>query len=889
MQASRLWVLLGRRGPALTLVFSALSLIPAAGHGQAALADRGVALPPQPIAMPRGALSLVSNPAGLAEVEGTELRLQAALGGRDLTAARHTDLGGSGWGAFVGTGIAALRLGASLEHRSDGIDDGVSGAGISRLGLGAAFGIGDRVQVGASTRLLAAASPDGSSPWSSSFGVLIRPWSWVSLGWTVQGLGSADDAAASDGPAFTTRYAMGVAARPLAGSRRLTATFDVEWQAGGHMTRQQLSLHGEPWRGLGVGLQVRGLPARGRPGAVDELQTTLQLDLGFSHYGVEAGLRSGQAVVTEGDASPAPTLMFGARWSSDVPPSLTQPGAEAVLVPLAGSLDEHGGGKGFARLLLDLDALADDPVVRTVVFRFDDPALSWSQVEELREVIGRIRAAGKRTASYAASYGTRALMVAVATERIGLAPAGTMAARGVGTDFIGLGKALGALGVRVEAVRFGDHKSAPELLTSDAPSEPLRATLRRHVERRWQDFREAVALGRGLTPSDVDVALAQGVVEPESARAARLIDDVQSAHGFERLLRKDGWLATGSSLRPYEPVHWRRSRWGKRERIVVFGLQGDIVDGESGRGLRGGEIGGTSVARELDALREDSAVRGVVMRVDSGGGAVYGSDLIREGLLRLSERTPTVVSMASVAASGGYWLALGSDKIFADRATVTGSIGIWVAKPDISGLLSRLGVGVHPFGLGPGYDATSALRPWSPADLERVRGSLHRYYQMFLRLVAERRKIALDAMPAVAEGRIWLGDEALLMRLVDRRAGLLEAIADVRARADLADPDDTEVVLMPKPGLQLMIGARVMAAVRALGLRSAGQEGDPAALADEEPAWLRAEGKGRRLLSAIGGLAGAAGPWLDRATWLAALPAEAPLALSPLPPEPPGR
>ncbi len=878
-----------RPAAALGLLLGTLCLPPSPAHGQAALADSGIALPPQPVAMPRGALSLVSNPAGLAEVEGTELRLQTAMGGRNLTSGRHTDLGGSGWGAFAGTAVAALRLGASLEHRSGDDAAGSSWAGLARFGLGAAIGLGDRVQIGASTRLLAAAAADGSSPWSSSIGVLFRPWSWVSLGWTVQGLGFADDAGAAGSDALSTRYAMGIAARPLAGSRRLTATFDVEWLAAGQMTRQQFSLHGEPLRGLGVALQLRGLPARGRPGAVDELQTTLQIDLGFANFGVEAGLRSGQAVEPGGDKSGPPTLMLGARWSSDVPPSLTRPGAEAVLVPLAGRLDEHGGGKGFARLLLDLDALVDDPVVRTVVFRFDDPELSWAQVEELREVIGRIRAAGKRTASYAASYGTRALMVAAATQRIGLAPAGTMAARGIGTDFIGLGTALAALGVRVEAVRFGDHKSAPELLTSDAPSEPLRATLRRHVERRWQDFREAVALGRGLTATDVDAALAKGVVEPESARAARLIDDVQSAQGFEKALRKDGWLAAGSSLRLYSPVHWRRSRWGKRERVVVLGLQGDIVDGEGGKGLRGTQVGGTAVARQLEAMREDSAIRGVVVRVDSGGGAVYGSDLMREGLLRLSERTPTAVSMASAAASGGYWLSLGADKIFADRATVTGSIGIWVAKPEISGLLARLGVGAHPFGQGPGFDATSALRPWSPADLERVRGSLRRYYEMFLRLVAERRKIGLDAMPAVAEGRIWLGDEALLMRLIDRRAGLLEAIADVRTRADLDDPEDTEVVLLPKPGFELMIGARLVSAARALGLVGAAPADDGSTLAAGGTAQGRAEADGRRLLTALGGLAGAAGPWLDRAAWLAALPAETPLALSPLPAEPPGR
>ena len=854
----------------------ALSAAPGVASAQAPLRQAGIDLGLQPVASPRGSLSLVANPAGLADLGGWELRLQAASAGRGLRGSS-----GGGWGTFGAVPLGPLVVATSFESRSEAATASpLTPQTSSRLGLGAGFALGDRVSLGAAARWLGGASGNADSPWAWDIGALARPWSWLSLGWHVTGLGDPGPVAADGNAAFTTRYSTGIALRPFAGSDRFSAALDFEWPSGGKISATRLTVQGRPLAGLGLGIQFASFPARGRPGAVDEQQTTLLVDAGLGRWGAEFGVRGDDSSVHGNGAA----VLAGVRLSKEIPPSLIDSGPRAIVVPLAGGQSERDGGHSFPRLLLGLDALVDNPAVGTVVFRLDDAEFTWSQVEELRAVIARLRARGKRTVTYAATLGTRGLMVAAATERIVMAPAGAMLARGVGTDFIGLAEALHRLGVQVEAVRFGDHKTAPEMFTRTTISGPLKATLGRIVQRRWSDFTEAVGLGRSLTPTAVEAALGLGVVDPDSACNAMLIDAVATPKDFEGKLREWGILEPGEQLQTYEPLQPRRRRWGRRDRLVVLTLTGDIVDGEGGRGLRGDQIGGAAVARQLEALHNDVSVRGVVVRVDSGGGAVYGSELIHQGLLRLSKAKPTVASMASVAASGGYWLSLGADKIFADRSTITGSIGIWTAKPNIEGLLGKLGVWVDHISAGPGDASFGILQPWTPDDRARVERSLRAYYALFLERVEQRRKIGAGGqnLNALAEGRLWLGDEAHGHRLVDRQAGLLDALADVRQRAGIARDDEVQVLIRPRPRSQLSIALGIAAEI-GLGASEDADDDDAQGDATTETAAVAAR---QRVVDA---LAGSAGPWLDRMAVLTQLPAGTPLALSPLTTEVPER
>lgn len=825
----------------------ALVTLPCASASAARLrADSGVHFGGNAIAAPRGALSLSTNPAGLSTLNAFEARLQLAAGGAWVGGTR-----GAGWGSFLALPLGAVRLGLSAERVSDvPPGDGAPGAlSVTRMSMGAAVVLGERLHLGVAARVHSRVE---GWPTSWDLGLLYRPWTWLSLGVRATGMArSSVDQGGFGGPLLHTRWGWGLAVRPIGASDRLTLAWDVTWPAG----EQRGSMTGQARVRVVDGLSLMAELQRHRhnvttgDGVGDDTRFSLLVDVGLGHWGTEVGVRSDNSAVNGEKGG----VQLGVRLSGDVPRSLVDAGDEAVVVPLEGAYSEAPiNARFFGRLLLRLDALADDPAVRTVVFRADGPRFTWSQVEELRAAVARLRSRGKRTAWYAASIGTRGYMVASACERIGMPETGTLAARGFGADFVGLSEALTKVGVSVQALRFGQHKSAPEMFTRKHISATLRATYQRIIQARWQAFVTAVAAGRSLTPEQVEAALGRGVTFPADARAALLIDAVAEPKAFEKQLRDWGLLARGARLARFTPLRMRRTRWGRQDKIAVVAVTGTIVDGRSGAGVEGKRVGGAAIARTLDRLHRRDDVRGVVARIDSGGGAVWGSDAMYQALLRFSRDKPTAASMASMAASGGYWTALGADKIFATRATITGSIGIWVAKPDISGLLARLGVGNSHVGIGPHDGVTSLRRPWTRDEQALLRRVLGRYYDLFLSRVTLRRKIPRAKLLTLAEGRLWLGDEAKTHKLVDYNGGLLAAIAGVRAQADVADDRDVRVVFLPRPTLSLQLR-------RAIGVA--------------QP-------------DAVRSLLRAAGPWLDRATVLAHLPRGAPLAIAPVHAEP---
>ena len=247
----------------------------------------------------------------------------------------------------------------------------------------------------------------------------------------------------------------------------------------------------------------------------------------------------------------------------------------------------------------------------------------------------------------------------------------------------------------------------------------------------------------------------------------------------------------------------------------------------------------------MDKLAYEPTIGGVLLR-DTGGGAVWGSDAMFRAARRLDKRKLVVASMGSMAASGGYWTALGARTIFANPGTITGSIGIWMAKPDFSGLLRRLNVGVDRVSAGPWPYAMSLKSGWSAAERAVLRRSLQRYYRLFLSRVSKRRKLSMKAVAPLAGGRLWLGSEARGHRLVDRVGGFIDAFDEVVRDNDAPEPP--EVLFLPRRSLTAKIRAALTGA----------QTSDVKAL------------------SAL------AGPWLDRAAALAALPRGAPLAISPV-------
>lgn len=840
------------------LLACSLSIPAAAQHS--VRRDAGVAFAGQPLANPRGALSLSTNPAGLTDLMGWESRLQLSGGGGFVGGQK-----GNGGGFFYGSGGGSYASGVGVERVTHAIGEPTTGddpgVGSWRISVGGGWRVTDRLRLGWATRLLGTEEPDTATPLTADFGLLYRPWSWLSLGARVTGLsvGAFGRGATIDGFP-TTRFGWGLAVRPFAGSDRLTVAFDLDWPAGDTLGDTTFSLASRIVDGVVLMFENRTSRQNKTTGlgGKDDNRSALLLSFGFGRFGADLSFGGSKSQISGNQQ----TAQLGVRMSSDVPHSLTDPHDEVVVVKLSGAQSEIIGDGHFPGLLLTLRDIARAAKTRTVVLQAQGLKLTWGQVEELRAAIARLKKAGKAVVMYADSLGTRAYMVAVACDRIGLPPHGYLSVSGVGADFVGFSETLAKIGVAMEVARFSEHKSAPEMFTRTAISRELAATLHHIVRRRWRKVAEAVALGRQMTTTVVDSAIERGVVYPPDALQAGFIDAVATPKEFEDLLSKWKLVTAGERLKPYVERPKRVDRWGNVPRLAVVTVAGTIVGGKSAKGPLGAQVGGAEVAKHLRSLKRRSDIKGIAMRIDSGGGSVAGSDIMYQELRAVAAKKPVYASLAAVAASGGYWTALGADRIFANASTITGSIGIWTARPDLAGLWAKLGLGITQLGAGPHHHLATTSRPWTEPERAFVRRNLNRFYGLFLSRVQDRRGIERPRLLNLAGGRLWFGDEARSRDLVDEIGGFEATLDALRTKLKIGIDDPVQIEFWPRPDLRSQL-------LRAVGFASHSAQ---------------ASSSMNPLLAT---LTRALGPWLDAATLAATLPAGAPLAIAPVPPATP--
>lgn len=743
-----------------------------------ARADQGVlALPGNQAATPDGALSLLSNPAGLNGISGYDLRLQLGGGGthpRLLSDGSRQD--GMALGLAAALPLGPLALGGAIETVSLlGATEGAR-RDLAQGRLAVSLATSDRLRV--AIEWLGRSDDGAPSRQGWRLGALWHPASWVAVGVR----GGVDPRNAWDSRTNAS-LGLGLALRPL-GNDRWTLSAEVEPELGDGPGRNAASLSTSLNLARGVQLVAQETAQQYSISGIEayELRTSALLRVSFGGFGGDVG---GQ-VDSRGREGWVPDAVVGLRLSGDRLPSQLDRGDPVVLVDLKGELKERQGqgGTHVGSLLLTLRRLASQSGTEVVVLRTRDLKLDWAQVEELRAAIHHLRKVGKVVVWYADELGTRSLAAAAACTRIWLAPAGSVMAHGVAADFVPLAEALGRVGVAVQVARYSEFKSAGETLERRELSPELRQTLEHAVERRWHDFAEWVALGRDVTPGQVEEALARGAVYPSDANAARLIDAVVPPGQLDAQLIGEGWLEPGESVSPLGGAPLRRSQWGTAPSIAVVQIEGNIVDHDSARGLTGASVGGSQTAKLLRDLGRDPDTAGVVARISSGGGSASGSEAMREALVEVAENKPVAASMGGVAASGGFWLALGAPLVLADRSTVTGSIGILMVKPEFSGLYGKFGATPTVISRGPWPAIERTDRPWTAEEFAFVHKQLGKFYGLFIDRVASRRGLQRDQVVALAGGRLWFGDEAVQRKLVDRTGGLLDALAEVERQAD---------------------------------------------------------------------------------------------------------
>ncbi|HEY6818258.1 MAG TPA: signal peptide peptidase SppA [Mycobacterium sp.] len=500
-----------------------------------------------------------------------------------------------------------------------------------------------------------------------------------------------------------------------------------------------------------------------------------------------------------------------------------------VAPPETSSLDPltiiTGGGRPLVlrEAVSALHRAADDPRVAGLIARVELPAAAAGPVQELREAVAAF-AAVKPSLAWAETYpGTLSYYLASAFGEVWMQPAGTVGLIGFATNALFLRDALDKAGIEAQFVARGEYKSAVNLFTQDRYTDAHREADTRLLEslraQVWLSIADSRNIGQdaldGLAdhaPLLRDIAVESGLIDRVGfrdeayARIAELVGakgispesgDADGDDGPPRLYLSRYARATG----PGGPARPSIPGRGPKSTIAVVTVAGSIVSGRGGSRLPFGSsnAGADTIAAGLREAAHDDSVSAIVLRVDSPGGSVSASETIWREVKKARERgKPVVASMGAVAASGGYYVSMGADAIVANPGTITGSIGVLTGKLVARDLKDRLGVGSDAVRTNANADAWSVNAPFTPEQHAQVEAEADLVYDDFVQRVAQGRHLSVEAVEAVARGRIWTGADALDHGLVDELGGLRAAVRRAKVLAGL--DEDAKVRLIGYPG-----------------------------------------------------------------------------------------
>ena len=483
---------------------------------------------------------------------------------------------------------------------------------------------------------------------------------------------------------------------------------------------------------------------------------------------------------------------------------------------LFGGGDDHT--VSLRAMLRAIDAAGKDPLIAGIFlhgsFEPSGYGSGFAALREVREALVSFKETShKPVAAYLVSPSTRDYYLTSVADTIYLNPFGEMQLQGLATEPTFYADAFKKYGIDVQVTRVGKYKSFVEPYVRDNMSPENREQTQKLLDDLWSEIKSGIAQGRKLTPEQVQALTdKEGLINATDAREGKLVDDLAYLPDvIDKLRHQAGSTTTPDKSNTFKQVDvssYIRQKFtapaaadsklaammsdGSPKLAVVY-AEGDIVDGSTDAT---GYIGGDRFARELRRLREDGSVRAILLRVNSPGGSALASEVIqRELVLARQAGKPVVVSMGTVAASGGYWITTAADRVFAEPNTITGSIGVFGLLPSVQGLANSYGVTFDGVKTGKYADLFTISRPKTPEELNVVQGLVDHIYGEFIDRVATARKLPKEQVQEIAQGRVWSGEEAIKIGLVDEIGGLQKALAYTKTKAGL--PTDAKIVEYP--------------------------------------------------------------------------------------------
>jgi protease-4 len=496
------------------------------------------------------------------------------------------------------------------------------------------------------------------------------------------------------------------------------------------------------------------------------------------------------------------------------------------VVKLSGSYaDQEGGGQSLESLLLGgggqsksapdlvqrLHELAQDEKAETVLFDLTrNVSISLANLPDVADAMQTLRKSGKRLYAYLKNASIVQYQIAAMCDRVYMAEMGSLDLPSPAMSTMHMKQAFDRFGIEMDVVRCGDFKGAVEPYMLPKMSAHLRAHYIAMLETMNADIVGRIAEGRSLDPKWVRAMQAKRMFTAEQAKAEglvdalvpwrdavpTLVDALELGEDFETtdvLKKKKSRATVNPMLMLTNLFKKKRPEKIRKDTVAVLNLQGTIVDGTS---ASPGSIVSGATVEEIQRLRDNDKVKAVVVRVNSPGGSATASEAILVALKELGAKKPIVISMGSLAASGGYWISCTGSKIFAQPGTITGSIGVFGTKPSLAGAAKMVGLHESQVTLDDSAGMDSMFRSWTPEEKQRVQAFVDDIYDRFLDRVSSTRKLPRSVVEKIAGGRVWSGTQAKANGLVDELGGLQDALAHVKKLAKIEG--EIEVKHFPK-------------------------------------------------------------------------------------------
>jgi protease-4 len=462
--------------------------------------------------------------------------------------------------------------------------------------------------------------------------------------------------------------------------------------------------------------------------------------------------------------------------------------------PFAGLFNVN---QGLDEILHAIRVAKQDNKIKGISLNNNVLMAGLSQTHAIRDALTDFGESGKFIYAYGDFYTQKDYYLASAANEVFLNPVGAMDFKGLSTEVLFFKDLQEKTGIKMEVIRHGKYKSAVEPFLANEMSEANRTQIKELLDALWQSMLANISESRDISVEDLNhIADTLGTRTSKYAALSGLIDEVVYFDEYESMIKEKLGLDTAEDIN-YVPISEYIRTAGKikinsgKSKIAVIYAQGEIWYGEGGADV----IGQGIINDALKKAREDKDVKAIVLRVNSPGGSALASDIIWREIEITKQSKPVVVSMGDVAASGGYYIAAGADKIFAEPTTITGSIGVFGTIPNISELAENIGVNAEQVGTNKNSVEYSLFEPMNDSFRGNVLEGIEATYETFLERVAQGRGITTVEADSLAQGRVWSGVDAKRLGLVDELGGLDEAIA---AAAKMVDLENYGIRKLPK-------------------------------------------------------------------------------------------